>query len=137
MRLYNQSLNENVDNIQVNNKLDNSGGSKRKVDVLLPLLVTGYRGTHSIEGNKVIEDYDVIHLIVGNEIDYTNGYTPCFNFTKGQLANSHDNSVSFSDWGQRVCRYTFSGNNVVFVENQAEQEARNPYIMYMEGVKYE
>lgn len=137
MGLYNQSLNDNIDNTQISNKFSSGSGGKRKVDVLLPFLITGYRGTNSIDGNKVIEDYDEIHLIVGNEEDYNNGYTPCFNFTKGQLANSHDNSVSFSDWGQRVCKYRLLGNNVVFVESTAEQSWKAPYIMYMEGVKYE
>ena len=132
MGLYNESLNQNIDNLQVNGKIRNGG---RTVDVLLPLLVTGYRESHQIaKGN--IEDYDEFYLIVGNEVDYGNGYHPCFALSKGLLQNGN-NTVSFSDWDSRVCKYSMTGNTVEFLATQAEQIARNPYIMYMEGIKYE
>ena len=137
MGLYNESLNQNIDNLQVNGKLGNSSGkSRRTVDVLLPLLVTGYRETHQIaKGN--IEDYDELFLIVGNESDYAAGFTPCFTVSQGQLNNSNAHSVSFSDWGSRVCKYNMVGNNVQYTSGNAEQVNKNPYIMYMEGIKYE
>lgn len=135
MGIYNEAINQNIDNLQVNTRLGNGGGSKRTVDVLLPLLVTGYRGTHQIaKGN--IEDYDEFYLIVGNETDYGNGYHPCFALSKGLLQNGN-NTVSFSDWGSRVCKYNMTGNTVEFLATDAEQTARDPYIMYMEGIKYE
>lgn len=137
MGLYNESLNQNIDNLQVNGKIGNgSGGGKRTVDVLLPLLVTGYRGNQQIaKGN--IEDYDEFFLIVGNEADYVEGFTPCFTVSKGQLNNSNAHSLSFSDWGTRVCKYSMVGNNVQYISGDAEQSHKTPYIMYMEGVKYE
>lgn len=136
MGLYNESLNQNIDNLQVNRKIGNgSGGSKRTVDVLLPLLVTGYRETHQIaKGN--IDDYDEFFLIVGNETDSNNGLNQCFTLSKGVLQRAN-NSVSFSDWGTRICKYSMNGNTVKFLFTQAEKTVHNPYIMYMEGIKYE
>ena len=137
MGLYNESLNQNIDNLQVNGKIGNgSGGSKRTVDVLLPLLVSGYRGSHQIaKGN--IEDYDEFYVVFGNENDFNaDGYKVSSSFTSGMLS-ACNKIMGFAEWGQRSCVYEFNGSTVRFVTNVAEQEARNPYIMYMEGIKYE
>lgn len=137
MGLYNESLNQNIDNLQVNGKIGNSsGGSKRIVDVLLPLLVSGYRGTHQIsKGN--IEDYDEFYVIFGNEFDFNDeGYKVSASFTSGMLSVGNK-IMGFAEWGNRSSVYEFNGNTVRFINAGAEQDARKPYIMYMEGIKYE